>query len=95
LIVRLRVRAHQDIEAILDYSAAEHGHAAAEAYFALLEGALAQLAEHPHIGFARPDLNPAMRSYPFGEHRIFYLLLSDRLSIVRILHKTMDDVRHI
>ena len=91
----LRARARQDIDAILDYSHAEHGKSAAEAYYALINAALARLTDYPQLGMARIDLRSGLRSYPVGEHRIYYLALSDQLSIVRILHKSMDVERHL
>ena len=91
----LRVRARQDIDSVLDYTEATHGADAAEAYFTLVELALIRLTEHPQLGMARPDLSCGMRSYPVGEHRIYYLLTTDRVLIVRILHKSMDEIRHL
>ena len=92
--IRLRARARQDLDGILDYSVAEHGEAQAEAYLRAIGAALARLADHPELGMARPDLALELRSYPVGEHRIFYLLLADRISVVRVLHKAMDAERH-
>jgi len=93
--VRLRARACHDLAAILDYSIAEHGEAQAEAYLRAIDAALRRLTDYPELGAARPDLAERMRSYPVGEHRIFYLLLPDRISVVRVLHKAMDADRHL
>lgn len=93
--LHLRVKARQDLEDILDYSVTEHGDLVAEDYLRGFGAAFDRLLDHPAIGAARPDLHPAMRSYSVGEHRVYYLLLSDRISIVRVLHKAMDVPRHI
>ena len=93
--VRIRARARQDIDAILEHSVAEHGEARAETYLRAIDAALARLTAYPELGLARPSLEPMMRSFPVGEHHIFYLLLPDRISVVRVLHKAMDVERYL
>jgi toxin ParE1/3/4 len=88
-------RADADLDAILDYGIAEHGREAAEAYLRTINAAFDRLADYPEIGVARADLVPAVRSLPVGEHRIFYQILDDRISIVRVLHHAMDAERHL
>jgi toxin ParE1/3/4 len=93
--VRIRARARQDLDAILEYTIVEHGEAQADAYLRTIGTALGRLADYPELGLARPELTSAMRSYPVAEHRIFYMLLPDRISVVRVLHKAMDAARHL
>lgn len=93
--VRLRAQARRDLAEILDYSVAEHGEAAAEAYLKRIDAALSTLSLHPQLGIDERSRAHDLRSYPVGEHRLYYLLLSDRLSVVRVLHKRMDAGRHL
>ena len=93
--VRIRALARQDMNAILEHSVGEHGEARAETYLRAIDAALARLADNPELGLARPSLEPTIWSFPVGEHRIFYLLLPNRLSVVRVLHKAMDVERHL
>ena len=92
--VRVRARARADLDDILDYSVAEHGEAVADAYLRSIGAAFDRLADHPGIGAARSDLSPEVRSYPVGEHRVFYVV-SKHVSIVRVPHKAMDPARHL
>jgi plasmid stabilization system protein ParE len=39
---------------------------------------------------ARPELADGLRSLSFRQHHIFYLFLDDHISVLRILHKSMD-----
>ena len=93
--IRLRARARQDLDSILEHGVAEYGEARAEAYLRAINAALGRLAEYPELGEARPELAARMRSLPVREHRIFYLLLADRISVARVLHKAMDVGRHL
>jgi len=95
VILRLRARARADLDAILDHSVDAHGEEAAEAYLRRIDAVFGRLRDHPDIGVERADLAADLRSYPVGEHRIYYLRLADRISIVRVLHKAMESQRHI
>ncbi|MDQ2892144.1 MAG: type II toxin-antitoxin system RelE/ParE family toxin [Pseudomonadota bacterium] len=95
MTVRVRARARTDLDTILDYSIVEHGEAAAEAYLRAIGAAFDRLADYPGIGAARRDLSPDVRSFPVGEHRIYYVMTTTHVSIVRVLHKAMDPARHV
>ena len=92
--VRIRAKARQDLDAILDYTVAEHGEAHGEDYVSQIGAALDQLGAYPLLGEAA-DIKSGVRSYPVGEHCIYYLVLADRLSVLRVLHKRMDAARHL
>ena len=93
--VALSRKADADLDDILDYSIAKYGRAVAEVYLRAINSAFDHLAEYPELGMMRPDLKPKLRSLPTGEHRIFYVVLADSISIVRVLHKAMDVERHL
>jgi toxin ParE1/3/4 len=92
--VRLR-RARGAIREIWEYSAVRHGEDAADAYLRDIEAALARLADYPELGAPRAELGPDLRSLPVREHRLFYFVYPDRVSVARVLHKAMDVQRHL
>ena len=91
--LRLRKEALADLVNIGDYGASNHGWPAAEAYLQSIDGALEQLKSYPLSGMARPELADNLRSLSFRQHHIFYLLSDDHVSVVRVLHKSMDSER--
>ncbi|MGI9278111.1 MAG: type II toxin-antitoxin system RelE/ParE family toxin [Endozoicomonas sp.] len=49
------------------------------------------LAEHPDSGSPCDDVREGYKKFPQGSHIIYYRIqLHDSISIVRILHKSMD-----
>ncbi|HEX8062940.1 MAG TPA: type II toxin-antitoxin system RelE/ParE family toxin [Allosphingosinicella sp.] len=93
--VRLRKRARRDLREIWDYSVVQHGEEVADAYLRDVDAALARLADYPELGTVRADLGADLRSLPVREHRIFYVIYPDRVSVFRVLHKAMDVQRHL
>ncbi len=53
-----------------------------------------QLLSHPELG-AATDLRPGLRSIAEGEHRIYYRIERDTITIARVLHKAMDVERWV
>lgn len=93
ITLRLREEALADLTDIADYGAINHGWAGAEAYLASIDSALEQLRRYPLSGMARPELADDLRSLSFRQHHIFYLFSDDHVSVIRILHKSMDAAR--
>lgn len=93
MTLRLRDEALADLANIADYGASNHGWPAAEAYLQSIDGALEQLKQYPLSGMARHELTDNLRSLSFRQHHIFYLLSDDHVSVVRILHKSVDAER--
>jgi toxin ParE1/3/4 len=93
--VELSREADADLDDILDYSIAAHGRESAEAYLRTINAALGWLAERPHLGAPRGDLKKGLRSLPAGEHRIYYRFDGETVLVARVLHKAMDEGRHL
>ncbi|WP_083848571.1 type II toxin-antitoxin system RelE/ParE family toxin [Thiorhodovibrio frisius] len=53
------------------------------------------LTELPHIGIARSDLLPGIRSAPVSSHVIFYRFEDGCVEVVRVLHRRQDAQRHL
>jgi toxin ParE1/3/4 len=95
--VRLELsrRAEADLDEIADYSVAEFGVERALLYLDAIEQALRRLVEHPMIGAQRAELGATVRTYPAGEHRIFYEVRAEAVFVIRLLHKAVDVERHV
>ena len=91
--LRLREEALADLASISDYGARNHGWPAAEAYLQSIDDALEPLKSYPLSGRMRPELADNLRSLSFRQHHIFYLFSDEHISVVRVLHKSMDAER--
>jgi toxin ParE1/3/4 len=49
-----------------------------------------QLADNPRCGRLRNELRQNLRSFPVGQHLIFYTVVGDVAEVVRILHSARD-----
>jgi toxin ParE1/3/4 len=48
------------------------------------------IAVTPHIGRARDDLTPELRSFAVGNYVILYRVREDGIEVVRVLHAARD-----
>lgn len=84
-----------DIEDIYLYGFLTFGEGQADLYALKLHKAINVLCAHPEIGRLDTRVNPAIRCFHCESHVIFYDILADDLLIVRILHRSMDYIRHL
>lgn len=63
-------------------------------YLKGLEKRFLFLAEQPHVGKHRPEIFEGYYSFPQHQHVVFYLIDSDCIHIIGILHKSMDIVEY-
>jgi len=83
--------AKDDIVSIFAEGIVQFGIERADSYLEDLQSAIhVELAQHPMLGLARPELGPGIRSLYRGSHHIYYLIESGELRIVRILHQRMN-----
>ena len=87
--VTRRPLAEADILEIWEY-VADDNIAAADRWVDRLDEQLRLLAAQPMMGRARDELAPAVRSFPFGRHVVFYVPLDDGIDVVRVLHGARD-----
>jgi toxin ParE1/3/4 len=87
--MKLRVArsAVADLDEIWAYLAEKESIEAAERLVGLLTGRFMFLAKNPAAGRSRSELHKGLRSFPVGNHQIYYK--QEKNGIVRILH-----VRH-
>ena len=95
LRLELSRKADTDLTGILEYGALQFGWERAEAYVRSLDDSFALIARNPHIGSIHPDIVQRTRSWPHGSHRIYYEANDETLTILAVLHKSMDVPRWI
>lgn len=88
-------RAVDDLSAIADYGYANFGVEQCREYGQGLEKCLAQLSSSPLLGVGAERLATGLRRYKFGSHWIFYLERTGGIRVVRVLHESMNFVRHL
>ena len=93
--LELSRKAQSDLDDIRDYSVAEFGVERAVAYLDAVESAFRRIVDFPEIGAMHPTLRPLTRSLGCQQHRIFYEVGDETILIIRILHKSMDERRHL
>lgn len=87
---RLTPRAVADLDAIADYTIDQWGTDQLERYLGSLVRRFDWLCENPLAGRERNDVHPGYRSFPEGNHIVFYLISKDHIDIIGIPHKSMD-----
>jgi|SaaInlStandDraft_4_1057021.scaffolds.fasta_scaffold43826_2 toxin ParE1/3/4 len=93
--INLRPKAVTDLEDIFDYSVPKFGIARAEQYILELNEAFTNLAEEPYIGKDYAHVKSELMGIPVVSHIVFYKYTSTQLIIIRVLHKSMDYIRHL
>lgn len=97
MALRLRVAAAaaRDIDRIAVYSRHQWGVDIAIRYVAGLWRALERVSRYPSIGAAVDEVIDGVRRYRFRSHAIYYVILSDSVRVIRILHVRMSPARHL
>lgn len=83
-----------DLSAIADYTTDQWGKAQSRVYLDALEGLLRELAERPRMGRRRDELSDGLLCFPFESHVVFYQQTDAGITVVRVLHKRQDPLRH-
>ena len=83
-------RAQRDIGGLLRNTTQVWGPRQRDEYEAVLDRALETILEHPEIGKPREDIRASQRSFPVGEHIIYYRIIGTTLRVDRVLHAKMD-----
>jgi toxin ParE1/3/4 len=93
---RLTRQADADLKAIYRYTRRTWGKAQAAHYASQLQQRFRMLADNPHTGIRRDELQPTgLHSFVHGSHVIFYQPQSYGVLIVRVLHGSQDVRRHL
>ena len=93
--VQLRPRALHDLESIYKYSLEQWGITRAEAYLTEINKAFEALANHDQLGRDYSRVSADLYAYNIAAHVIFYTPTPTGILVIRVLHKSMDHVRHL
>ena len=91
---KLSKLAAQDFAAIFEYTLLNFGEKQAEKYLAQLEDIFNLLVASPKIGMECGEYIAGIRRHYHQNHAIYYFEQSQRVLIVRILHKKMEPTLH-
>ena len=87
--VRVTAPARDDLDEIWDYIAHDNPVAATRMVYRIRDR-FEMLGRQPLLGEACEDLQPGLRSFPVRPYVIYYSVLHDEVSIVRVLHGARD-----
>ena len=89
-------QASRDIDEIYLYGLINFGEDQADLYSEKMKNLILEtLCRNPEIGRLDTRVNPAIRRFDFESHVIFYDVTEAEIVIVRILHGSMDFVKHL
>lgn len=88
-------KAVADLRGIADYGLKNFGFAKARQYRRGLDECFRFLAHTPAVGLSADELVSGIRRYRYQSHWIFYSASDHGVTIVRVLYKRMDFVKHL
>ena len=94
-IVRLRPAADRDLQIIYRYSVKEWGNDRAERYIRDLSTAFQKLANNELKSTCADDLRAGLHSCRVVSHIVFFKQTDDGILVIRVLHKSMDYLKHL
>lgn len=92
---KLSGKASADVDGIYEYTIVNFGIEQARAYMVGLNDCFTTLAENPLQGRSADELASDLRRCEYKSHVVFYREMEHYSLIVRVLHKSMDFVRHV
>jgi toxin ParE1/3/4 len=92
---RLRPAAERDLEGIWLHTLDRWGARSADKYIDDLDDCFALLADNPLACTERGEFTPAVRIHHHRSHLIVYTAESAEITILRVLHQSMDIGHHL
>ena len=86
-------RALTDLRDIARYTREAWGQKQARLYLEELELGIQKLALSPGLGRVRTDVASSARSFPIARHVAFYVESEGGITVLRVLHPSMDVAR--
>lgn len=84
-----------DIEKIYEYTILNFGYKKAKEYIQNIHSKINSITKHQIEGRKVSFIHEDLRKFEVESHVIFYKPISSTILIVRILHKSMDVLRHL
>ncbi len=88
-------KAERDLEGIIDCTYQQWGEQQVHTYLDGLEDRGQLLADNPDLGVKREGTFAGLLSFPYESHILYYLKQAHGITVVRVLHKHMDPVKHL
>jgi toxin ParE1/3/4 len=82
--------ADEDIQEIATKTLTTWGFEQARIYIETLHKTMLMLAANPSLGKSREELFTEAKSFPVGQHIVFYKRCFDGIEVARVLHQHMD-----
>ena len=92
---QLSGKAEEDLIGIYTFSYQKFGVAKADAYLLALEERFYSLAERPFLGRSIDHTRQGYRQYEHVSHSIFYTVDDYGITVMRVLHNSMNTDRHL
>lgn len=92
---RLTPAAQRDLSSIWDLTHDRWDVRQAETYVNEIRAAIERIADDPGRGRACDEIREGYRRYSIGSHLVFYLVTTEGVDVIRILHQRMDPTRHL
>lgn len=92
---RLSKRAGEDLANIADFTIQTFGIAQSRLYRDTLRRCFSMLAKSPTMGRNAEYIEPYLRRFEHKSHVIFYRPEEQGILIIRVLHSSMDVLRHL
>ncbi|MCF2947583.1 type II toxin-antitoxin system RelE/ParE family toxin [Paraglaciecola aquimarina] len=91
---RLTPEAQDDLNNIVLYTVEQWGKSQAKNYVTGLNILLNRLVQTPTIGKQRNAFYDGLLSFPYASHIIYYVINAGNITVIRVLHKNMDNTKH-
>jgi len=92
--IEISLPADKDLEGIFDYTSENFGLDQAVKYVSSFDSTFELLIANPIMGRERSEIRKNLLSTVNENHIIFYRILTNRIRIVRILHRSLDLQKH-
>ena len=93
--VDIRPEARADLDGIFDYTAERWSFEQAIDYSARFNEAFERLADGTALIRSRPDAPEGIRVVAVGSHHVFLRKDDDMITVLRVLHQSVDPRRHL
>ena len=91
---RFTQEALDDLNNIVFYTVKKWGKIQAKNYVNGLHIQVNRLAQTPHIGKQRNGFYDGLLSFPYASHILYYVINEGNITVIRVLHKNMDNTKH-
>ncbi len=93
--IKLKPKAYDDLNNIYQYSFKEFGLTKATQYIKSLDEAFHKLTLDINLGTDYSEIRTGLHAYLASSHIVFFKRSNKSITVIRILHQSMDFNRHL